>query len=386
MISSRFPAVTNEHYIVPEQIKTVEKDRIRATALFIKGHRKKILLGGLVATYVGLCSSRFKSQTQDFLHEHKSAIDLFLKIVPFVYGGISLIPEKNIDLQDSKRDLTLKALEKQIPDIQGRESVLQEVISVLFAQNKPNVLLIGEPGVGKTALVEGLAHYLISKDVPEALKGMKLLEVKASEFVSGASFFGSMESRIETFIKQLESQDFKNTIVFIDEAHMLMDSKGTTSTKDMLKPMLARGVAKFICATTNKESKQIMEDGALARRFHTIEITRPSNQSLLNMAYLRAQDLANHHRVIYSKKAIRHAVEKSASIPGVQPDKTITLLDLAGAKVKLEPSQVRALGVDPREEHWIPNSYLVTESTINTVAARQVNQLVEERKKTHYLT
>lgn len=125
---------------------------------------------------------------------------------------------------------------------------------------------------------------------------------------------------------------------------MLMQAQGTTSTKDFLKPMLVRGRARFICATTTQESKMITEDGALARRFHVLELSVPTSENLLKIVAFRTQDLANHHRVTYSIKSVSSAINLSKNLPGNYPDKAITLLDLAGAKVKLEPSLVRVLG------------------------------------------
>jgi len=242
-----------------------------------------------------------------------------------LYGGA-------IDLYDPRRNLTQKAIEGRLPPMAGRENEIERLATILGCADKPNAVLIGLPGVGKTAIAEGLALRLANNNVSESLRGCTLIELRASEFMSGAGIVGAFEKRMEKFLEDVENAP--NMILFIDEIHALTTlSTGSSNARDLLKPLLARGKCRLVGCTTVDESKMLFKDGAFARRFQPIDVLPPAGEELAQIVFARAQNYADHHRCGYSQDALRASIFYSDSIPGNQPDKSLSLLDRAGAAV-----------------------------------------------------
>jgi ATP-dependent Clp protease ATP-binding subunit ClpC len=238
------------------------------------------------------------------------------------------------------RDLTELAKEGQLDPVIGRMTEIERVVQVLCRRTKNNPVLLGEAGVGKTAIVEGLAQRIVSGDVPEILHEKRLVVLDLAMMVAGTKYRGQFEERIKAVMNEVRKA--KNVMLFIDELHTLVGAggaEGAIDASNVLKPALARGEIQCIGATTFDEYRKYIEkDAALARRFQAITVDPPNTeQSILILKGLRDK-YEQHHRVRYTDAAIRAAVELSGRyITGrVQPDKSIDVIDEAGARVRLK--------------------------------------------------
>ncbi|MFV8800599.1 type VI secretion system ATPase TssH [Yersinia sp. LJYL362] len=263
-------------------------------------------------------------------------------------------------------DLTQQAQAGDIDPVIGREAELRQVIDILLRRRQNNPILVGEAGVGKTAVVEALARKLASGDVPSLLKGARLLSLDLGRMQAGASMRGEFESRLKSLIDGISQSDTP-IILFCDEAHTLVGAGGQAGTGDavnLLKPMLARGALRMIAATTWSEYKQFIEpDAALTRRFQRVLIGEPNESTAVNMLRAIAPHFAQHHNVTIRDSAIFAAVRLSLrNLPSRQlPDKAISLLDTACARVALsqhaEPQVIEQLSAQldvlKTEHHYL---------------------------------
>ncbi|MEW5561981.1 type VI secretion system ATPase TssH [Enterobacter asburiae] len=250
-------------------------------------------------------------------------------------------------------DLTRQAAEGEIDPVVARDSELRQVVDILLRRRQNNPILVGEAGVGKTAVVEALACRIASDDVPPLLKGARLLSLDLGRMQAGASMRGEFESRLKALIDAI-LQSETPVILFCDEAHTLVGAGGQAGTGDavnLLKPMLARGSLRMIAATTWSEYKQFIEpDAALTRRFQRVLVGEPDEEAAVDMLRAIAPAFSRHHGVIIRDAAIRAAVRLSLrNLPSRQlPDKAISLLDTACARVSLSqhvtPQQIELLG------------------------------------------
>lgn len=237
-------------------------------------------------------------------------------------------------------DLTRQALEGEIDPVVGRDAELRQTIDILLRRRQNNPILVGEAGVGKTAVVEALACKIASGDVPPLLKGARLLSLDLGRMQAGASMRGEFESRLKALIDAITHAETP-VILFCDEAHTLVGAGGQAGTGDavnLLKPMLARGSLRMIAATTWSEYKQFIEpDAALTRRFQSVPIGEPTEEAAVEMMRAIAPAFSRHHGVTIRDSAIRAAVRLSLrNLPSRQlPDKAISLLDTACARVSL---------------------------------------------------
>jgi len=238
------------------------------------------------------------------------------------------------------RDLTQLAAEGELDPVIGRKKEIERLIQILCRRTKNNPVLLGEAGVGKTAIVEGLSQQIVNKQVPEILKGKRMVVLDLAMMVAGTKYRGQFEERIKAVINEVRRA--KNVVLFIDELHTLVGAggaEGAIDASNVLKPALARGEVQCIGATTLDEfRKHIEKDGALERRFQTIIVEQPSKDETLAILRGLQDRYEAHHRVRFTDEALFHAVELSTRyITGrCLPDKAIDVIDESGARVRLK--------------------------------------------------
>ncbi|MCJ7841719.1 ATP-dependent Clp protease ATP-binding subunit [Lederbergia sp. NSJ-179] len=225
-----------------------------------------------------------------------------------------------------------------IDPVIGREEEIKRTIEILNRRNKNNPVLIGEPGVGKTAIAEGLALKIIEQDVPAKLKNKEVYLLDVASLVANTGIRGQFEERMKQLITELQKR--KNILLFIDEIHLLVgagSAEGSMDAGNILKPVLARGELQVIGATTLKEYRQIEKDAALERRFQPVQIQEPSLEKTLEIMMGLKSKYESYHQVQYSDEAIKACVELSARYiqDRYLPDKAIDLMDEAGSKLNL---------------------------------------------------
>ncbi len=236
-------------------------------------------------------------------------------------------------------DLTAMARNDQLDPIVGRENEIERVIQVLSRRTKNNPVLIGEPGVGKTAIAEGLAHRIVSGDVPDLLLGRRMLTLDIGLLVAGTKYRGEFEERLKKVIEEIKSSD--NCILFIDELHMLVGAgaaEGAVDAANILKPSLARGEIQAVGATTLDDyRKHIERDAALERRFQPIRVDEPNGDDTVEILRGVRSAYEEHHKLRISDEALKVAVELSSRYVAdrFQPDKAIDLIDEAAARVRI---------------------------------------------------
>ena len=238
------------------------------------------------------------------------------------------------------RDLTELARNDELDPVIGRENEIERLVQVLCRRTKNNPVLLGEAGVGKTAIVEGLAQQIISQDVPDLLYDRRLIVLDLAMMVAGTKYRGQFEERIKAVMNEVRRA--KNVILFIDELHTLVGAggaEGAIDASNVLKPALSRGEIQCIGATTFDEYRKYIEkDAALERRFQSIVVEPPNAEQTLEILKGLRPRYAEHHRVEFTDDALRAAVELSGRyITGrVQPDKSIDVIDEAGSRVRLK--------------------------------------------------
>src|SRR5256712_3495666 len=242
-------------------------------------------------------------------------------------------------LNEFSRDLTEMAMRNVFDPLIGREAELERVVQVLSRRRKNNPVLLGDPGVGKTAIVEGLATRIVEGQVPQTLMGKRILGLDLSLIVAGTKYRGQFEERLKGIISELTGSD--DVIIFIDEIHSLIgagSAEGSLDAANILKPALSRGEISCIGATTIREYRRYIEkDRSLLRRFQAITVNPPTEDRTLQILQGVQERYEAFHKVKYSDHAIRSAVYQSNRYITDRffPDKAIDILDEAGAKVKL---------------------------------------------------
>jgi len=238
------------------------------------------------------------------------------------------------------RDLTQLATDGELDPVIGRKREIERLVQILCRRTKNNPVLLGEAGVGKTAIVEGLSQQIINRQVPEILKGKRMVVLDLAMMVAGTKYRGQFEERIKAVINEVKRS--KNVVLFVDELHTLVGAggaEGAIDASNVLKPALARGEVQCIGATTLDEyRKHIEKDGALERRFQTIIVEPPSKDETLEILRGLQDRYESHHRVRFTDEALFQAVELSTRyITGrCLPDKAIDVVDEAGARVRLK--------------------------------------------------
>src|ERR671912_1269570 len=248
-------------------------------------------------------------------------------------------PKESSLLAEFSRDLTQAAMDGSLDPLIGRDYELDRVVQILCRRTKNNPVLIGEPGVGKTAIVEGLAQRISDGEVPSFLENKRILSLDLSLIVAGTKYRGQFEERLKTIMKEL--MENQNAIIFIDELHTLVgagSAGGSLDAANILKPALSRGEIQCIGATTPGEyRKSIEKDRSLERRFQAVKVPPPNESDAVEILFGVRERYEAFHQVRYTDEALQAAVYQSHRyIPDrFLPDKAIDVIDEAGARVKL---------------------------------------------------
>ncbi|WP_418462178.1 ATP-dependent Clp protease ATP-binding subunit, partial [Dialister succinatiphilus] len=257
------------------------------------------------------------------------------------------------DLDGFAEDLNEKAKQGKVDPVIGRNDEINRVIQILSRRNKNNPVLIGEPGVGKTAIAEGLAQRIVNNDVPEILKNCHIISLNMSSVVAGTKYRGEFEERLKKVIDEVKKH--KDWILFVDELHTLVgagSSEGSMDAANIMKPALARGELRCIGATTLKEYKKYIEkDAALERRFQPVKVGEPTPKDTLEILKGLRDRYEAFHKAKITDEALKAAVELSGRYitDRFQPDKAIDVIDEAAAKVRMEASSTPE-GLKKKEE------------------------------------
>jgi ATP-dependent Clp protease ATP-binding subunit ClpB len=244
-------------------------------------------------------------------------------------------------LEKYTTDMTALAAEGKLDPVVGRDEEIRRALTVLSRRTKNNPVLIGEPGVGKTAIVEGIAQRIATSDVPDSLKGKRLLNLDMSGLIAGAKYRGEFEERLKSVIKEIEQSDGQ-IIVFIDELHTIVGAgktEGSADAGNMLKPALARGQMRMIGATTLDEyQKHLEKDKALERRFQPVYVEEPTLEATIAILRGIKEKYEVHHGLVITDDAVvASAILSNRYISGRQlPDKAIDLMDEAASRIKME--------------------------------------------------
>jgi len=290
------------------------------------------------------------------------------------------------------RDLTALARENRLDPVIGRNPEIERLVQILCRRMKNNAVLIGEPGVGKTAIVEGLAMGMVSDDIPEFLKDKRLISLELGGLVAGTKYRGQFEERMKNLIKEIENAS--NIIVFIDEIHTIVGAgaaEGSIDASNMLKPALARGSFQCIGATTLSEFRKHFEkDGALNRRFQTIFVEPPSDEETVEILLGVKSYYEDYHKVKINKKSIEEAVYLTDRYvtDKFQPDKSIDVIDEACSKMKLGrsvmPEDLKKLKIKMADAKKKRDELLSSEdSKALEKATKDVEKIIEKYSVMH---
>lgn len=293
---------------------------------------------------IGIAASK-PNQSAEILEKNGVTAALLRKAVPGVRGGAKVTsPDAEGSykaLEKYSTDLTAAAKEGKLDPVIGRDQEIRRVIQILSRRTKNNPVLIGEPGVGKTAVVEGLAQRIVAGDVPTTLQGKKLISLDLGSMVAGSKYRGEFEERLKSVLNEIKNADGQ-IITFIDEIHTIVGAgaaEGSMDAGNMLKPMLARGELRLIGATTLDEYRENIEkDPALERRFQQVFVGEPSVEDTIAILRGLKQRYEAHHKVTIGDDALVAAATLSNRyISGRQlPDKAIDLVDEAAAHLRME--------------------------------------------------
>lgn len=328
----------------PKKTNTVERMLNRAfTQVLFSGRHQIEPLDCLISLF-----SEKQSHANYFMKKAKIEKDTFLE---FLSKEVIIVEEKEGNTEVNERqlekvlnqyciNLSAKAKAKEIDPVIGREKEIEDVTLVLARRHKSNVMLIGDPGVGKTAIAEGIARKIFEDDVPNFIKNHVVYSLDISAMLAGSKYRGDFEERLKSVIHALEKK--KNCILFIDEAHMMSGAgaanNNSNDMSNMLKPALAKGHIKVVASTTWEEFRKHFEkDRALMRRFQRVVINEPSEANSIKILKGLKKYYEKHHSVKITNQAITDAVKYSVKYMSDKrlPDKAIDLIDCAGARFKL---------------------------------------------------
>ena len=287
------------------------------------------------------------------------------------------------------RDLTELAREGKLDPVIGRKDEIERVIQVLSRRTKNNPVLLGEAGVGKTAIVEGLAQSIITGDVPEILRNRRLVVLDLAMMVAGTKYRGQFEERIKAVMTEVRRS--KSVILFIDELHTLVGAggaEGAIDASNVLKPALSRGEVQCIGATTLDEYRKYIEkDGALERRFQTVMVNPPSRDQAFEILLGLRDKYEAHHRIKYTNDALKAAVELSSRYINGRflPDKAIDVMDEAGARLRLssmtQPPDVKDMEAEGKRLELEKDEAVAAQDFERAAKLRDEAQQVRRKKE-----
>jgi ATP-dependent Clp protease ATP-binding subunit ClpC len=308
------------------------------------------LLLGLVREDEGIAGKILRNLGANLLGARQLTINLSMSVQPHVREKKSATPA----LDEFGRDLTSMSREGKLDPVIGREDEIERLLQVLGRRIKNNPAIIGEPGVGKTAIVEGLAQKIVEGDIPEGLVGKRIISLDLGALIAGTKYRGQFEERLKVVMKEIKQSD--NIILFIDELHTLIGAgaaEGSVDASSMLKPALSRGEIQCIGATTPDEYRKYIEkDGALERRFQPIYVQPPTVEETTDILRGLKSKYETHHRVKISDEAITSASKLSERYISDRnlPDKAIDVIDETGSRIKLKmltpPHELKELEQD----------------------------------------
>lgn len=335
----------------------------------------------LLASYI--TNSIFKNNL-----DNVTTLEKLTKVIDDIRGGKKVMnenPENSYEvLEKYGRDLVLEVKSGKIDPVIGRDDEIRNVIRILSRKTKNNPVLIGEPGVGKTAIVEALAQRIVKGDVPEELKNKIIFELDLTSLVAGAKYRGEFEERLKAVLKEIKEKE-GNIILFIDEIHMLVGAGKTDGAMDagnILKPMLARGELHCIGATTLNEYRNYIEkDSALERRFQKVLVKEPTVEDTISILRGLKERFEVYHGVKISDRAIVDAAELSNRYitDRFLPDKAIDLIDQACATIKTEnSSNPEELDIINRKVMQLEIEEKALKSETDEVSKKRLENLIEE--------
>lgn len=295
--------------------------------------------------------------------------------------------KKKLLIDEYGYDMNKSAIQNELDPVIGRDKEIERLIEILCRRTKNNPLLIGDAGVGKTAIVEELARRIVDDNVPGPLKSKRIISVSMSSLVAGTKYRGEFEERITKILKEVE-QD-KNVIIFIDEIHTLVGAggaEGAIDASNILKPILARGKLKIIGATTTEEYKKFIEnDRALSRRFQTITIEEPTTEKTIEILLKLKPIYEKFHNVVIDDNIIKDIVEMSDKYiyDRKQPDKAIDILDEVSSMVSISEDKnynaVNLLKLELQDLIDKKNTLIIKQDFTNAAAVRKQELLLESR-------
>ena len=321
------------------------------------------LLRNKIIDLLSSTSTSFTNDEDDLLSTHPSG---------------KVIDKRAKNLTSYGTDLTQKARDGELDPVIGRESEIERVIQILSRRTKNNPILIGEPGVGKTAIAEGLAQAIIDGNVPKGLKDSTLFSVDLSALIAGARYRGDFEERFKKLLEEVDSK--KNVILFFDEIHALIGAGGSDGSVDaanMMKPLLSRGSLKTMGATTYDEyRKKFSKDIAMVRRFQTVDVNPPTQEDTIKILQGLKKNYEKYHNAIITDEAIIAATKLSDRYISDRflPDKAIDLIDEAGARA-------RVAAKDNTEDEIVVDAELVAQVVSLWTGVPLTQLTTEETKK-----
>ncbi len=377
----------------PRSKKALELSAEEARAL---GHNyigTEHLLLGLIREGEGVASQVLLNSGLDLNRVRNEIMELLGSATPG-FGGQQATKSKTPALDAFGRDLTALAKEGKLDPVIGRKNEIERVIQILARRTKNNPVLLGEAGVGKTAIVEGLAQQIILGNVPEILRNKRIVVLDLALMIAGTKYRGQFEERIKAVMDEIKRS--RDVMIFIDELHMLVGAgaaEGAIDASNILKPALSRGEIQCIGATTPDEyRKHIEKDAALERRFQTIMVDPPSVDEAIEILKGLQDRYEQHHKVSYLDDAVVAAVKLSDRyITGrFLPDKAIDLLDESGSRARLAiltaPEHLKQLEVQVEElrkekEIFIKNQDFERAATLRDQERQERRKLEEEKHR-----